>query len=90
MENMENGLSKELIEMKKKVYPKIKELPRDLVVDIAKIFGQYNLEISLLQKEVSRLSEAEDLLQDAYHLLDDIHGYDTDTYRAITEYFHEE
>lgn len=36
-----------------------------------------------------RLAKAESLLGEASGLLDDIHGYDTDTYRAIDEYFEE-
>ncbi len=37
----------------------------------------------------ARLEKAEALLTDAHDLLNDIHGYDTEVYHAITDYFEE-
>ncbi|UGO46179.1 hypothetical protein PQE74_gp096 [Bacillus phage vB_BanS_Chewbecca] len=41
-----------------------------------------------LEVKIDRLSEAESLLSEAHDLMDDVHCYDTDTYRAITKYFY--
>lgn len=45
---------------------------------------------SELTEVKERLSEAESLLYDAKSLLNNIHGYDTDTYRDICKYLHGE
>jgi hypothetical protein len=47
-------------------------------------------EVERLQRRVSDLSDAESLLSEAHDLLGNIHGYDTDVYRAISEYFYGE
>ena len=41
-------------------------------------------EVEALQ---ARIDDAENLLSAAHDLLDDVPGYDTDVYHAITEYF---
>jgi len=35
----------------------------------------------------SRLSDAEGLLTEAHDLMDDVHCYETDVYKAISKYF---
>jgi hypothetical protein len=48
----EKGLSEKLKRMKKNLYPK---LPIGVKEETALVFGQYNLEVHRLQKEVERL-----------------------------------
>lgn len=56
-------------------------LDREKAQEVAEhILSELGINVKQLQ---SRLDEAEGLLSDAEDLLDNIHGYDTDTYRDI-------
>lgn len=43
-----------------------------------------------LERVKGRLSEADNLISEAHDLLDDIHGYDTETYRDMSKYLYGE
>lgn len=51
--------------------------------NVDSLFSMVRNLVADLREKSSQLSEAESLLYDARSLLNDIHGYDTDTYRAI-------
>ena len=58
---------------------------RDLIGD--------NFVLSLVdepERVKERLSDAEGLLSEAHDILDDVHCYDTETYRDISKYFNGE